>query len=61
MPGLMKTADAAKRYADGLEKGGFEIRFPRRLAWPLRIVGMLPSPLFFRIVAKATGADKPLT
>jgi NAD(P)-dependent dehydrogenase (short-subunit alcohol dehydrogenase family) len=61
MPGLMKTLDAAKRYADGMERGGFEIRFPRRLAWPLRIVGMLPSPLFFWIIARSTGADKPLT
>ena len=61
MPGLMKTIDAAKRYADGLEKGSFEIRYPRRLAWPLRIVSMLPSLLFFKIIAKATGADKPLT
>ncbi|MGB8819273.1 MAG: SDR family NAD(P)-dependent oxidoreductase [Rhizobiaceae bacterium] len=61
MPGLMETADAAKRYADGLEKGGFEIRFPRRLAWPLRLVSMLPSSLYFWTIARATGADKPLT
>ena len=60
MPGLMKTADAAKRYADGLETGGFEIRFPRRLVWPLRLVSMLPYHLYFWLVAKATGADKPL-
>lgn len=61
MPGLMETTDAAKRYADGLEKGSFEIRFPRRLAWPLRLVSMLPSSLYFWIIAKATGTDKPLT
>ena len=60
MPGLMKTADAAKRYADGLERGGFEIRFPRRLVWPLRLTSLLPAPLYFWLVAKATGADKPL-
>ena len=60
MPGLMKTPDAAKRYADGLESGGFEIRFPRRLAWVLRLVSMLPHGLYFPLIAKATGADKPL-
>ncbi len=60
MPGLMETGDAAKRYADGLERGGFEIRYPRRLAWPLRLVSMLPHALYFWLVAKGTGADKPL-
>ena len=60
MPGLMKTADAAKRYADGLARGGFEIRFPRRLVWPLKLISLLPSPLYFWLVAKITGADKPL-
>jgi NAD(P)-dependent dehydrogenase (short-subunit alcohol dehydrogenase family) len=60
MPGLMETGVAAKRYADGLERGGFEIRYPRRLAWPLRFVSVLPSPLYFWFIAKATGTDKPL-
>lgn len=60
MPGLMKTPDAAMRYADGLETGGFEIRFPNRLAWPLRLISMLPNALYFPLIAKATGADKPL-
>lgn len=60
MPGLMETGVAAKRYADGLAHGGFEIRYPRRLAWPLRLVSMLPNWLYFPLIAKATGADKPL-
>ncbi len=60
MPGLMETNAAAKRMADGLEQGGFEIRFPRRLAWPLRLVSFLPHSLYFWLVGKATGADKPL-
>jgi NAD(P)-dependent dehydrogenase (short-subunit alcohol dehydrogenase family) len=60
MPGLMETNVAAKRMADGLEHGGFEIHFPRRLAWPLRLVSFLPYKAYFWLVSKATGADKPL-
>jgi NAD(P)-dependent dehydrogenase (short-subunit alcohol dehydrogenase family) len=60
MPGLMETDAAAKRMADGLETDGFEIRFPRRLAWPLRVVSFLPHSVYFWLVGKATGADKPL-
>jgi NAD(P)-dependent dehydrogenase (short-subunit alcohol dehydrogenase family) len=61
MPGLMQTDAAAKRLADGLENRGFEIRFPRRLALPLRLVSFLPHRLYFWLVGKATGADKPLS
>jgi NAD(P)-dependent dehydrogenase (short-subunit alcohol dehydrogenase family) len=61
MPGLMQTDAAAKRMADGIETGEFEIRFPRRLAWPLRLVSFLPHNLYFWLVGKATGADKPLS
>ncbi len=60
MPGLMYSDRAARRYADGMELGGFEIRYPRRLAWPLRLVSVFPSPLYFWLIAKITGADKPL-
>jgi NAD(P)-dependent dehydrogenase (short-subunit alcohol dehydrogenase family) len=60
MPGLLATEDAAKRLANGLERGGFEIRFPRRLAWPLRLISMLPNTAYFWLIAKATKADKPL-
>jgi NAD(P)-dependent dehydrogenase (short-subunit alcohol dehydrogenase family) len=59
MPGLMQTDAAAKRMADGIERGGFEIRFPRRLAWPLRLVSFLPHSLYFWLIGKATGANKP--
>ncbi|MGL4488579.1 MAG: SDR family NAD(P)-dependent oxidoreductase [Rhizobiaceae bacterium] len=61
MPGLMETDAAAKRMADGLETGGFEIRFPRRLAVPLRLVSFLPHRLYFWLIGKATGANKPLS
>ena len=50
MPLLMETDEAARRAVDGLLKSRrFEIAFPRRLAWPLRLLRMLPSPVLFRI------------
>lgn len=50
MPFLMETEDAAKRALKGLiESDRFEIAFPRRLAWPMKLLRMLPYPLFFAL------------
>jgi NAD(P)-dependent dehydrogenase (short-subunit alcohol dehydrogenase family) len=55
MPFIMKGDDAAKRVCDGFEKGGFEITFPRRFAYLLKAVNLLPYPLYFAVVARLTG------
>lgn len=55
MPFLLELDDAARRICDGFERGGFEITFPRRLAWMLKALNMLPYALYFPLVAKATG------
>ncbi len=60
MPTLMNTQDAVLRIVKGLESGGFEITFPKRLSLILKIVNRLPFALYFWMVAKATSADKPL-
>ena len=50
MPFLMETDDAAKRAIDGLlDSDRFEIAFPRRLAWPMKLLRMLPYPVFFAV------------
>ena len=50
MPFLLETEEAAGRMVDGiLNSRRFEIVFPRRLAWPLKLLRMLPYPLFFTI------------
>lgn len=61
MPGLIAARKAAWRLANGLEHGGFEIRFPKRVALPLKFLRLLPYPLYFWLIARMTGADKPLT
>lgn len=47
MPFLMSADDAADRILAGLKSGKAVIDFPRRLSWPLRMLGVL-RPVWFR-------------
>lgn len=60
MPGIIHPYTAALRICAGLEGGGFEIRFPKRVALPLKFLRLLPYPVYFWLMAKMTGTDKPL-
>ena len=57
MPFLMKLDEASRRICDGFERGGFEITFPRRFAFILKALNMLPFSLYFGLIAKMTGWD----
>ena len=48
MPLIMDAGRAAKIISDGFAKGGFEITFPRRLAYFFKAVCLLPYPLYFQ-------------
>lgn len=54
MPFLMEAEEAARRICDGFERGGFEIAFPRRLAYLFKAGRLLPYPLFFPLMRLAT-------
>jgi NAD(P)-dependent dehydrogenase (short-subunit alcohol dehydrogenase family) len=56
MPYLMKVEDAANRIADGLDDGRFEIFFPRRFAWQLKFLAVLPYRAYFWLMKRSTGA-----
>jgi NAD(P)-dependent dehydrogenase (short-subunit alcohol dehydrogenase family) len=58
MPFLMSMDDAGRRVVDGFEKGRFEVIFPRRLAFILKLMRLLPYGLYFPMVARATGWKK---
>jgi NADP-dependent 3-hydroxy acid dehydrogenase YdfG len=58
MPFIMKNEDAARRVCDGFAGGGFEITFPRRFAYLLKAVNLLPYPLYFAVVGRLTGWRK---
>ena len=54
MPFMMSAEAAAARIATGLRRGGFEIAFPRRLAWAAKAAGLLPYPLWLALMERAT-------
>ena len=54
MPFLLSPAKAARRIASGMERDGFEIAFPRRLVWPLKLARLLPYPLYFALMSRIT-------
>jgi len=58
MPALMSVDKACERFLDGIARGGFEIVFPRRLAWLLKAGTFLPQMLYHRLIRKATGWDQ---
>jgi len=55
MPFIVSEAEAGRRIADGFAGGGFEITFPRRLAYLVKLGRMLPHRLYFAGVARGTG------
>ena len=59
MPFLVELDVAARRICDGFERNGFEITFPRRLAWLMKAMNLLPYGLYFPLLRAATGAGKP--
>ncbi len=59
MPYLMEVEDAARVILRGLDAGRFMIAFPAGLAWPLRFLRILPSPVYFSLMARATRSDQP--
>ena len=47
MPFLMPVEQAAERIARGLASGRFEITFPRRFTWQLKLLRCLPYSVYF--------------
>ncbi|MDE8346540.1 MAG: SDR family NAD(P)-dependent oxidoreductase [Acidocella sp.] len=54
MPFLLEVEEAARIILRGLAMGRFIIAFPGGLAWPLRFLRILPSPIFFALVSRFT-------
>jgi short-subunit dehydrogenase len=49
MPFLMDVDDAAERMVRGLDSGRFEITFPKRFTWGMKLLRCLPYRLYFAI------------
>lgn len=55
MPALLTPEDAAAEIVRGLERGRFEIHFPRRFTAWLKLLRLLPYAAYFPAVRKFTG------
>jgi short-subunit dehydrogenase len=55
MPFLMSVEAASERIVTGLARGRFEVCFPRRFAYMLKAMRMLPYALYFPLVGRSTG------
>ncbi len=54
MPALQTPEAAAEAIYRGLKGGSFEITFPKRFTWMLKLIRLLPYRLYFPIVRKVT-------
>jgi len=55
MPFLISAEQAAEEIVDGLERGDFEIHFPRAFSRMLKAINLLPHRLYFWCVRRFTG------
>lgn len=55
MPFLMEVEDAARDMYRGMKSNAFEVTFPKRFAYILKFLGLLPDWLYFKLVHKGTG------
>jgi len=58
-PFMISPTTAARRIADGVERGGFETTFPRRFTWMLKAIYALPKPLHLPLIRAQTGWAGP--
>jgi short-subunit dehydrogenase len=52
MPMIIKTEEAADYIAKGLKGGAFEIHFPKRFTFIMKLISILPKCLYFPLAAR---------
>ena len=55
MPALIGPDEAAREIVAGIERGEFEIHFPRRFTRLLKLLNLLPYRVYFPLVHRITG------
>jgi len=58
-PFMVSAETAAKRMASGMKSRRFEVTFPRRFTWMLKLIYALPRGWHIPLVRKQTGWDSP--
>ncbi|MBK8121228.1 MAG: short-chain dehydrogenase, partial [Sulfuritalea sp.] len=54
MPALISPQEAAEEILAGFARGSFEMHFPRRFTRWLKLLRLLPYPLYFALVRRFT-------
>ena len=54
MPHLMPVDKAARAFMRGLRSSRFEITFPKRFTWKLKLLRILPYRIYFPLIRRAT-------
>ncbi len=55
MPALISAAQAAQAIVRGWSKGEFEIHFPKRFTWMMKLINALPYRWYFAVIRRFTG------
>lgn len=55
MPALITPQEAALHIIHGWQRGTFDIHFPKRFSRVLKLLRLLPYPLYFALVRRMTG------
>jgi len=55
MPAVISAQEAAVQTLRGIERGRFEIHYPRRFTLAMKLLRVLPYRLYFRVVRGITG------
>jgi short-subunit dehydrogenase len=55
MPFLLEPDDAARRFYAGLCSTRFEVTFPKRFTWLVKVLRLLPYPLYFAAMRRMMG------
>lgn len=54
MPAIVSAQEAATRICQGLKQNSFEITFPKRFTYVLKIINLLPYWLYFALVGQTS-------
>lgn len=57
MPALLEPEEAARRIVKGLLSDRFEITFPKRFVYALKLLRMLPYCCYFRLISRTVKTD----
>lgn len=59
MPFMVTSEEAAEKIAKGIDRGTFDISFPKGFTWTLKAIALLPTRLRFALLGKMSRHEPP--